>query len=183
MVSKSVSVIISCMALWGCGVPVPGRVEVIKGSIHAQGTVAISERGGVLIRSMHIDLTTAPSDLLKDIWLEISAEGKIRLSDISPQLLKQQGFNEKTVEPQHDGETISFSSDGFTFHFDNNGKLISLDANTGSNDDTSTENPRMGVFSNHYSLALPCSLPQFRSVFGKPSKMRFLKNKDHMYNK
>ena len=183
---KNISVILACIVLWSCTtvpvtetnkgkIPVPGKLEVSKGNIHAQGTIATAERGGALIRTMQIDLSTTPPEFLDDVWVIAWIVGKTTLAKITPQLLKEHGYAEQTLDTPHNGITIRYRGGGFTFDFDCNGKLICLEANTESNDETSKENPRMGTYSSTFSLALPCSIPQFRSVFGKPDNILFTK--------
>ena len=173
---KNLFVFVIGIVLWGCAtVPVPGKLEVIKGNIHAQGRVATAEKGGALIRAIQIDLSTAPSEFLEDIWVVVRIVGKTTLAKVTPQLLKENGYTIMEVKPPREGLTDRYCDSGFSFDFNRDGKLIRLEANTGSNDDTSTENPRIGSFSSTLSLALPCTLPQFNSVFGKSDKVRFIR--------
>ena len=175
---KILSVFI-CIVFWGCSAPIliPGKLEVSKGSIQAQGTIATAERGGALIRTMQIDLTTPPSEFLEDIWVEIRLVGKTKLANVTTQLLKEQGCNEVSIESPREGSTVRYRDGGFSFDFNREGKLVYVESNTGSNDDTSTENPSMGSFSCESSLALPCSVSEFRGVFDKPDKVRYIKVK------
>ena len=182
--TTKLSILAVCTVLLGCitvitpgtqkdDIPVPGKLEVYKGCIQAQGTVATVERGGVLIRTMQIDLVAASPEFLEDTWVVVQIVGRTKLAKITPQLLKENGYNKKTDELPKLGVTDRYCAAGFSFRFDSTGKLIQMEANTGSSDDTSTENPRMGSFSKTYSLALPCTVPQFGSVFGKPDKVLF----------
>ena len=182
---KNLFVMVFCIALLGCEtvhhyekqkavITDLQILEVSLGYIHAQGTVATAERGGALLRAMQIDLAAATSEFLEDTWVEIRIVGRTKLAKVTPTLLKEQGFNEISIEPPRDGATVRYRSTGFSFDFNRDGKLIRLEADTGTNDDTSTENPRIGSLMKKKILSLPGSLPEYEAVFGKPDEIRII---------
>lgn len=179
----------TCLVFCGCAtLPVPGKLEVVKGDIRAQGTITapagLPEWGGALIRRMEIDLAKASPEFMDDIWVIAGTAGKTKLAAVTTGLLKEHGYGEVSVEPPRDGVAVRYRGEGISFDFDRGGKLVYLEADTGSDDDTSRENPRFGTSAQEghdkryprvTSLALPCAVDEFESVFGKPDRVRFLK--------
>ena len=131
-----------------------------KGGIHAGGKPYSLDQGGFRLDSIEIDLTKANREFLNDIWVELRCGEKTKLSELTPQSWRER-----------------YSSDcRFSFDFDPKGRVIKLSTNVGRSGSFcdapgAAENPRMGSFSSGKSVALPSSVPEFESVFGKPDKM------------
>ena len=146
-----------------------------KVGMNAGGYPYSTKEGGFRLTSIEIDLTKVGRDFLHDIWIELPNGDKGKLAELTPQYLKEHGFNESIWDNKASGCYASEES-GFSFKVDADGILIKTDVSTGMRHEVhgvsvGSYNPRMGSFLSGKSVALPSSVPEFESVFGKPDKM------------
>ena len=174
------AVIVLCVAFTGC----PSffgdslyRYE--KGKLLARGWISSEAKGGARLDSLDIEeLNTekVSREFRDDIWVELRCGEKTKLSALTIQFVKERGFKENHFK--NDLSIYDSENSGFEFDFSQDGILCEwhIFPVVKHASFSSTVNPRMGSFSTGKSLALPCSVPEFESVFGKPDKLYQLQN-------
>ena len=92
------------------------------------------------------------------------------------QFLKAHGFTQGTGDCNN--LLGYYAKDSyFSFYVDKDGILKKVGLSTGIEIEAHgvnavSNNPRMGSFSSGKSIALPCSVPEFESVFGKSDNIK-----------
>ena len=172
--SKSFAIIFVCFAFLGCpSLFADPTYTCEKGKLLASGWFFSEIKGGARLDSLDIEELNPEKvsrEFLDDIWVELRCGEKTKLSALTIQFVKERGFKEnhfKNYLTIYDSE-----NSGFIFYFSQEGTLCELKICPTFNYFTlsSNHNPRMGSFSTGKSLALPCSVPEFESVFGKVDK-------------
>ncbi len=167
---KTLVTFFGLLVLVGCTTgPESNRLEVRKGSIIATGS--ISPKNPDRLEWIGIDLTGVNLPRASELWIALQGAARTKVSSITVQFLKERTAREWIGKSRDYGGTTSYFLEGYAFRFDND-KLIALEANRfGFPPDKQEAKPRIGLLASGASLTLPCSWPDFASVFGKPDNV------------
>jgi hypothetical protein len=164
---KTLLALLASVVLCGC---ITGsdsnRIEVRKGPVFAKGVVRSASREE--LDWVELDVGKSQGDPLTNMWVEVQSTEKATLTSITPKFLKEKGAADWKGPDRTYGGTATYYLRGYAFCFDGE-RLIAFKANrSGFPPGKREAKPRLGLVAGGASLTLPCSLPEFESVFGKP---------------
>lgn len=148
---------IACLGLCGCWTLGADYFILTRDGVRLEEYARTPSRGGIRLRDVEINLSKVSQGFADDIWVEIEFGVKTKLSEVTPQLLKEHGFEVPAWSK------VSYYRDGARFDFGGGGRLVCAGFAGG------TDHRRVGSFSRGTSVAFPSSVPEVESVFGKLS--------------
>jgi hypothetical protein len=162
--TKILMVILISGIFSGCVLMGSYRVYVRRECISGSGSASRNHDHDQL-RVVTINLTDAKGDVWDDIWIELSPGEKTSIGSIT-----------RTLLMEHQAKHENNCSDCFFFGrltFEFNGEILKkVDADWGVTPAAKKGfNPRIGSVHRGASLTLPCTIPQFESVFGECDKV------------